>query len=196
MVDTLRLREIFQDNKQDETMENNLELYFTKSEIENQLKQSKQELEKITTELEIYKKNVQKYKTLEIIDRAYETLSDISKNGIINIFKNANCTEDLLICIGDYEKLKMLWEYIVYLYLNNRKEADELAQFFDILFDKYTKIYSQYKRIEVSIGIEFDTDEHIRVGTSNGFEIKEVKFNGIKNIRNNKFIQKSLVIVG
>ncbi|OON98522.1 MAG: hypothetical protein ATN35_00895 [Epulopiscium sp. Nele67-Bin004] len=135
-----------------------------------------------------------KYAIAEQLHRSYDKLTMDAQDGIANIFRNATTIMDMILCIGDYDKIKMFWEYVVYLYINEEETADELREVFDLMFEMYMKMYPQFERVEVAAGEAFDTDDHIRIGLANNI-ITSVKFRGIKNTNTGKLIQKSVVTV-
>ncbi|OOO00112.1 MAG: hypothetical protein ATN35_09020 [Epulopiscium sp. Nele67-Bin004] len=160
------------------------------SDLEQDVNSFKERAREKSVELSYY---TERYSKIEDLSLKFKQLSPTSTESIKNIFKELTSPIQLLITIGDYEKLKILWEYVVYLYINSDSHAEEINELFDLCFELYQEVYPHFERVDVEVGATFSTDEHIRVGQASR-QVVEVKFRGIKNSRNGKYVQKSVVL--
>lgn len=151
-------------------------------EKENKLKKECELLKgKFTKEQEIY----DIYKHLEADDL-------ISLKGIFC----GNSLEEFIYCGVQEKGIESLWEYIRIKALNGGT-IDNLKEVFIFFFHAHNKIYKSplYLLLGNQEGIEFDDNQHIRVGSDSRVagKITQTIMSGYRNIITNKIVKKSLV---
>ncbi len=135
-----------------------------------------------------------KYSKIERIHQLYNNLSQQAKDGVAIVLRGISSVEGLMLCIGNHDNIRTLWEYVVHCYVSYLEIAEEVNALFDILFEQYAEVYPNYTRAEIEADTQFNEYEHIRLGPA-GEIIKDVKFVGIVHAKTGHVIQKSLVTV-
>ncbi len=162
------------------------------SQLEFESKSNEQTILQLKEASSTLVKKLEPFSAIEKCYNKFQKLSAEASEIIENIFSSSYSREQLLVSIGDFDKLQILWECVVDLFLKEKNCADELSELFDVFFELYSSIYSNLIRVDVQWGSDFDADEQVRVGQSHG-PIKRVKFRGIFDIETNTFLQKSVV---
>ena len=161
------------------------------------MQQKEQEITKYKLELENMNKKSEYYKIkYQNIDKYFEAYLSLGEN-IHHDLERVLSVEnpETFFCYGvQWTNIEALWELISFkLNKYNSDEISILSSIFDYFFTCYESINTNYERLIVKIGDEFDEDIHTRASNSavTG-NIKEILLKGYKGIRNGK-IKKSIV---
>lgn len=177
-----------------EKLQKNIEMLKIQNEdIMQKLENTKKENTNLNNKI-VYFDN--RYRELENIYSKYNGLSQDAREGLAGIFKDSNSIDLFLFSVAEYDKLEMLWDFIRNSIVNecHKEDIEDMNEIFNYFFNKYNEVSNGiYKRIEVRIGEDFDTEYHIRKGNKPSGEIKEVLLLGFINKNTNKVIKKTVV---
>ena len=161
------------------------------------LKQKEQEEMRYQIELENKDKTAEYYKIkYQNIDHYFESYRALGENIHHDLERVlSKQSPETFFCYGtQWTNIEALWELISFkLNKYQPEEIRVLSSIFDYFFTCYESINTNYERLHVKIGDEFDEDIHTRASNSavTG-NIKEILLKGYKGIRNGK-IKKSIV---
>ena len=151
----------------------------------------KKENERLKEELERYRNICDK--ELDIY-QMYQNLPDNTKASLKGIFKD-DSFKGFIACGVQEKSIVNFWEYLKNEIIEGRNsDIDNLIEIFNFLFDRFLLAYPIYKREQVEIGEEFDTQRFINAdSTTPSGRIKEVILFGWINEKTGKIIKKSIV---
>ena len=125
----------------------------------------------------------------------YGSLSAETRESLKGIFKD-NSLSGFVTCGVQEKNIHSLWEYLKSEIIEQKnRDVDTLVEIFDYLFARYLMAYPQYKKQEVHVGENFNTDIHIRDSSSSSVSgaISKIMLYGWVNTKTEKIVKKSLV---
>lgn len=128
----------------------------------------------------------------------YEQLMPTTKARLAGIVKADNM-ETFISCGVQYENIDPLWEFIKREIIEERLEdVEKLENIFDFFLQAHNGIYTSplFVRTTVTIGELLDEDVHIRTSNSRVTgPVQRVYLAGYRNMKTNKIVKKSVVLV-
>lgn len=160
------------------------------AECERRIAESKESVRKAEAVSRYYEKV---YIRLEHHFRMYIDLGEEIHNDLSRVL-SAESPELFLGWGMQWGNIEALWDFISYkLDSYQTIQIETLSKIFDYLFEIYEQIEGNYKRLEVSVGEEFDEDYHTRGSNSAvSGNISQVLLRGYQGVSNRR-IKKSIV---
>ncbi|WBA16851.1 hypothetical protein [Salinivibrio kushneri] len=156
---------------------------------------SKQELvSEVNTALDKYKHT---FESDIFLSQLYHELNEKTQGSLRGIFKDTS-TQGLVACGIQEKNISNLWDYIKNEVVNgDNADIDRVIKMFDALFERFILAYPMFAFQEVTKGIEFDTQQHIKHNTSKNTSgpIQHVLLRGYVNTNTNKVIKPSVVVI-
>ena len=171
-----------------------------KKSLQDEIEASKsklEEVEKISAELEYYKK------TFSVIDSAYKkylSTDESIRQNLEGIFGDGTSIQGFIFGAANEKHLNEFWEYLRYSMNDGRiseVEQNNLSAVFDFCFDALNKSSSEpiFLRLETEIGKRFDNRTMTRTSDSKQFgNVKKVLLEGYTTAVGN-IVQPSLVLI-
>ncbi|OOE57131.1 hypothetical protein BZG13_12075 [Salinivibrio sp. ML323] len=174
--------------------EDNKKLVEALSDKKDELKSRQEQLSEVNAALDKYKHT---FESDILLSQLYHELSEKTQGSLRGIFKDTS-TQGLVACGIQEKNIANLWDYIKNEVVNgDNADIDRVIKMFDALFERFILAYPMFSFQEVTKGIEFDTQQHIKHNTSKNTSgpIQHVLLRGYVNTNTNKVIKPSVVFL-
>ncbi len=132
-----------------------------------------------------------------LITETYQGLAETTKSSLKRIFKD-NTPKGLVACGIQEKNIALLWDYAKNEAVNgNNLDMNNLVKLFELLFSRFSIAFPMYEMQNVYIGVNFDTQLHIRHHSSSNMSgaIQDVILRGYMNSKTDNVIKQSVVVV-
>lgn len=174
--------------------EDNKNLVEALSEKKDELESKQEQVSEVNTALDKYKHT---FESDILLSQLYHELSEKTQGSLRGIFKDTSM-QGLVACGIQEKNISNLWDYIKNEVVNgDNADIDKVIKMFDALFERFILAYPMFAFQEVTKGIEFDTQQHIKHNTSKNTSgpIQHVLLRGYVNTNTNKVIKPSVVFL-
>lgn len=174
--------------------EDNKNLVKALDDKKGELKSKQEQVSEVNAALDTYKHT---FEIDMLVSQLYHELSEKIQGSLRGIFKDTS-TQGLVACGIQEKNISNLWDYIKNEVVNgDNADIDRVIKMFDALFERFILAYPMFAFQEITKGIEFDTQQHIKHNMSKNTSgpIQHVLLRGYVNTNTNKVIKPSVVVI-